>query len=607
MKKNLLAKTSFGFTSIVVIHFFILYFFSKNFFNSGMIYEMNRIDEITKTSLTRSGVFDLEHQDVIWIDSVLSSLPLYEKCAQVFMPAVFGPNLNLNSREFQNTLELVRDHGIGGIIISTGNVEETAAMINELQKNAPIPLLVGADFENGIGMRIKGMNAFPHSMALGATDDEEFAYKTGKATAFESALLGVNINFAPVADINNNPENPVINLRSFSEDKDVVTNYCLAYAEGSKEMRVIPTAKHFPGHGNTKIDSHKDLPIILGSKEYLLENELIPFRELINDGIPAIMIGHLNVPAFDQQATLPATLSYNIITKLLKEELGFEGLIITDALDMRAVTNYFSDDEAVVKAFSAGNDILLMPPNVKSGITALYKAVSSGQISEARLDESVRKILAAKRWAKIHLHRTRNLNKIAERILIPAHKKLAKEIADASVTVVKMKKDIIPISINKYSTPVVLNITNRNNYTDFIFSDLLKQSFNETKSLYINGRSKKNDYIQILNEIEKSDLIIIASYFTVRTNGNARMLEDDQINLVKKILSLNKEIIFISFENPYILSLFSEAKNYFCTFSDTEASQKAALDFLFGNIEANGKLPVSIPNTNFKIGYNLKF
>lgn len=605
MKKNLLAKTNLGFTSIVVIHFLFLYFFSKNFFDSGLIYEMNTGNVNNNNSITRISVFDLENQDVLWIDSVMNSLPLYEKCAQVFMPAVFGPNLNLNTKEFQGTLELVRDHGIGGIIISTGNVEETATMINELQKHASIPLLVGADFENGIGMRIKGMNAFPHNMALGAVGDEEFAYQIGKATALESALLGVNINFAPVADINNNPENPVINLRSFSEDKDIVTNYCLAYAEGSKEMRVISTAKHFPGHGNTKIDSHKDLPIIAGSKDYLYENELYPFRELISDGIPAIMIGHLNVPAFDKQTELPATLSYNIITKLLKEELGFEGLIITDALDMKAVTNYYSDDEAVVKAFAAGNDILLMPPNVKSGITALFKAVSSGQISEERLDESVKKILAAKRWAKIHLHKTRNLNQIRERILIPAHKKLAEEIANASVTAVKMQKDIIPISKDKYVSPVVLNITNRNNYSDFVFSNLLENNFNNLKSLYLNGKSKKSDYINTLNEIDKSDLIIIASYFTVRTNGNARMLEDDQINLIRNILSLDKKIIFISFENPYILSLFNESKNFLCTFSDTEASQKAALEFLFGNIEATGKLPVSIPGTNYKIGFKL--
>lgn len=606
MRNNLLAKTNFGFTSIVVIHFLYLFFFSKALFAPDLFYKKNSSDEMNNTSITKVGVFELHNEDVLWIDSVLNSLPLYEKCAQVFMPAVFGSNLNLNSREFQNTLELVRDHGIGGIIISTGNVDETAAMINELQKNAAIPLLVGADFENGIGMRINGMNTFPHNMAIGAADDEDFAYQIGKATALESTLLGVNMNFAPVADINNNPENPVINLRSFSEDKNIVTDYCLAHAEGSKELRVIPTAKHFPGHGNTKIDSHKDLPVINGSRDYLLDNEIVPFKELIDDDIPAIMIGHLNVPAFEKEKNLPATLSNNIITKLLKEELGFKGLIITDALDMKAITNYYSDDEAVIKAFIAGNDILLMPPDIKAGIKALYEAVKSGKISEQRLNESVKKILAAKRWAKIHLHRTRNLNQIKERILIPAHKKLAEKIANASVTVIKMQKDIIPISSNKSSFPAVINITNRNRYSNFVFSDLLKQNFINTKSFDINSRSKKIDYNKTFSEIEKSDLIIIASYFTVRTNGNNGMLDDVQINFLKKILSLNKKIIFISFENPYILSLFNETKNFICTFSDTEASQQAAFNWLTGKINAKGKLPVSIPNTNYKVGFNFQ-
>jgi beta-N-acetylhexosaminidase len=604
MRNNLLAKTNFGFTSVVVIHFLSLFLMSNNFFSPNLFYEDSYFDEMNPYSTIKLGPFDLTNEDVVWVDSIINALPLYEKCAQVFMPAVFGPNLNLNSREFQNTLELVRDHGIGGIIISTGKASETAAMINELQKNAAIPLLVGADFENGIGMRITGMNTFPHNMALGAADDEDFAYQVGKATALESTLLGVNMNFAPVADINNNPENPVINLRSFSEDKDIVTDYCLAYAEGSKELRVIPTAKHFPGHGNTKIDSHKDLPVIDGTKEYLLENEIAPFKELIDDGIPAIMIGHLNVPAFEKEKNLPATLSYNIITKLLKEDLGFEGLIITDALDMKAVTNYYLDEEAVVKAFIAGNDILLMPPNIKTGIKALYEAVKSGKISEQRLNESVRKILAAKRWAKIHLHKTKNLNRIEERLLISEHKNIAQQIANASVTILKMQNGLIPINPKKYLTRSLVNITNRRNYSNLVFGDLLKLQLPETDVISLNSRSKSSDYQNTLKKINASDLIIVASYFTVRINGNAKMLEEDQINFIKKILTVNKDVLLISFENPYILSLFPDSKNYICTFSDTEVSQKAALDVLTEVIESKGILPVSIPGTNYKVGYN---
>ena len=274
----------------------------------------------------------------MWVENTLESMTIYDKCAQLFMPAAIGKSLNQSSKEFKNVLDLVQIHGIGGIVISTGNVEETASMINELQRNSKIPLLVGADFENGIGMRMNASNTFPHSMAVGSTYNSDFAYQTGKATAIEALMLGVNFNFAPVADINNNPENPVINLRSYSEDKDLVTDFCKAYVKGSIEGGVIAAAKHFPGHGNTKIDSHNDLPVINGSEEYLFENELKPFIELIQNNVQSIMIGHLNVPAFEPNKDLPASLSYNIITKLLKEKLGFKGLIITDALDMKAVT-----------------------------------------------------------------------------------------------------------------------------------------------------------------------------------------------------------------------------------------------------------------------------
>ncbi|MDY0081745.1 MAG: glycoside hydrolase family 3 N-terminal domain-containing protein, partial [Ignavibacteriaceae bacterium] len=294
-------------------------------------------DMIDKPSRGTPKVIELSEDDERWVNETLESMTLYDKCAQVFMPAVFGKALDQQSKEFQFALEMVKIHGIGGIVISTGDVEETASMIAELQKNSKIPLLVSADFENGIGMRMNASNKFPHNMALGSTYNPDFAYETGKATAIESLLLGVNINLAPVADVNNNPGNPVINLRSFSEDKDAVTEFCQSFVNGSLDGGVIPVAKHFPGHGNTKTDSHVDLPVINGSKETLMDNELKPFISLIENKVPAIMTGHLNVPAFDSNQKIPASLSYNIITKLLKEQLGFKGLIITDALDMKAV------------------------------------------------------------------------------------------------------------------------------------------------------------------------------------------------------------------------------------------------------------------------------
>ncbi|MBK7500840.1 MAG: hypothetical protein IPI19_17580 [Ignavibacteriales bacterium] len=532
-------------------------------------------------------------------------MTLYDKCAQIFMPAVFGKSLNQSSKEFKFALEMVQVHGIGGIVVSTGNVEETASVINELQKNSKIPLLVGADFENGLGMRMNATNTFPHSMAVGSTNKTEFAYQTGKATAIEALLLGVNFNFAPVADINNNPENPVINLRSYSEDKNLVTEFCKAYVKGSIEGGVIASAKHFPGHGNTRIDSHNDLPVIGGTKNYLYENELKPFIELIENNIHSIMIGHLNVPAFEPNTDLPSSLSYNIITKLLKEKLGFNGLIITDALDMKAVTKYYSNSEACIKAFKAGNDILLMPPSIRDGITAIYEAVKKGEITESRLNESVRKILSAKRWLKLDKEKFANKN-LPRRIRIEEHYKLSNSIAEESIVAFNIDEKLIPLDSTKYTKTLLVDITNRKTISDPHFSEIYSKNFSRYSSVTLTNESNNNDYQFTLDIAKDCEMIVIASYFYTRNDINGKTLSDAQIKFIEKLLSFNKKVILISFENPYILSNFPNIKNYICTFSNSKASQRAALNFLNGSIESKGKLPVTIPYTDYRIGYSWK-
>jgi beta-N-acetylhexosaminidase len=533
-------------------------------------------------------------------------MTLYDKCAQIFMPAVFGKCLDQSSKEYKFALEMVQVHGIGGIVVSTGNVEETASMINELQKNSKIPLLVGADFENGIGMRMNATNSFPHSMAVGSTNNPDFAFQTGKATAIEALMLGVNFNFAPVADINNNPENPVINLRSYSEDKNLVTDFCKAFVEGSMEGGVIAAAKHFPGHGNTKVDSHNDLPVINGSKEYLSENELQPFIELIGNNISSIMIGHLNVPAFEPDKDIPASLSYNIITKLLKEKLGFKGLIITDALDMKAVTKFYSNSEACIKAFKAGNDILLMPPSIRDGITAIYEAVKKGEITESRLNESVRKILSAKKWLKLERSQFLNNKNIPKRIRIEEHYHLSKIIAEKSVTVLKLNDSLIPLDSAKHTKAFLVNITNRKVISDPLFNEVYKRNFSMYSSIMLNSTSENADYQFALDIAKDCEKIIIASYFYIRSGVNENALSGIQLNFLKKLLAMKKQVIFISFENPYILSNFPQIENYICTFSSSKSSQRAVVNLLKGLIEPEGSLPVSIPLTEYKIGYSWK-
>lgn len=600
MRNNLSAKTNFGFVSLVALHFMFLFLQ----FAQSSITPSSEVEDISSNNSSKSeNVFNLTSEDEEWVTKTLESMTLYDKCAQIFMPAVFSKSLDQSSKQYKFALEMVQVHGIGGIVVSTGNVEETASMINELQKNSKIPLLVGADFENGIGMRMNASNTFPHSMAVGSTNNLDFAYQTGKATAIEALMLGVNFNFAPVADINDNPGNPVINLRSYSENKIMVRDFCEAYVEGSIEGGVIASAKHFPGHGNTRVDSHNDLPVIYGSKEYLYENELKPFIDLIEANVQSIMIGHLNVPAFEPNKDIPASLSYNIITKLLKEKLEFKGLIITDALDMKAVTNYYSTREACVKAFKAGNDILLMPSSIRDGITAIYNAVIKRDITEDRLNESVRKILSAKRWLKLDRSQFINNNNLPKRIRLEEHYQLSKMIAEKSVTVVKMNNKLIPLDSTKYKKTFIVNITNRRIISDPHFNEVYKENLSLYSSTTLTSASANTDYQFAFDIAKDCEMIIVASYFYIRNDVNGKALSDTQLNFIENLLMLNKDVIIISFENPYILSLFPQAENYICTFSSSKESQRAVLNLINGSIEPRGRLPVSIPNTEYQLGF----
>lgn len=595
MSNILSAKNNLGFLSLVVLQFFFLFL--------PVVKSSSSVNFNEKEKIKPINIFNLSEEDELWVEKTLESMTLYDKCAQIFMPAVFGKSLDQSSKEFNFALEMVQVHGIGGIVISTGDVEETASMINELQKNSKIPLLVGADFENGIGMRMNASNTFPHSMAVGSTNNPDFAYQTGKATAIEAIMLGVNFNFAPVADINNNPGNPVINLRSYSESKNIVTEFCKSYVEGSLEGGVITSAKHFPGHGNTRIDSHNDIPIISGSKEYLSENELMPFIELINNDVPSIMIGHLSVPSFEPDKNLPASLSYNIVTKLLKEKLGFKGLIITDALDMKAITKYYSTSEACLKAFKAGNDILLMPSSIRDGITAIYNAVKKGEITESRLNESVRKILSAKRWLKLDRSKFSSNKSLPKRIRLEEHYKLSKKIGEQSITIVKMNSKLIPIDSSNYKKTFIINITNRRAIVDPHFNEAYKEDLSLYSSTTLTSESKNTDYKFAMDVANDCEMLIIASYFYVGSNLNGNSISEVQLKFIENLIALKKDVIIISFENPYILSSFPQAQNYICTFSNSKASQRAAVNLLKGSIEPKGTLPVSIPGTEYQIGF----
>lgn len=554
-------------------------------------------------SISYPKVFDLSASDKHWIEEELSKLILREKCAQMVMPWVLGEYLPDDSIEFSRLTKLVKDEKVGGLIFFKGNILNEAMLINKMQKLADVPLLVASDFERGLAMRLTDAIEFPYNMAVAATGNPHYAYLMGKDISDECRALGVYQNYAPVADINNNPDNPIINIRSYSEDKKIVSEFCDAFIKGAEEENILTTAKHFPGHGDTKIDSHQELPVIDGDCVELMNNELFPFINSIQSGVHCIMVGHLNVPAFDSTKNLPATLSKPIITGLLKNKLGFDGLIATDAMNMSAVTKYFSAGEATVKAVEAGIDLILMPPDEEVAINAIYNAVKSGEISEDRIDFSVRKILAAKKWLKLNEWRSIKLDELGKIINSKSHLRLAEEIAEKSITLVKNDKKIIPVDASKIHRAACITITDdMETDSDLLFQKLADENFDKVYKIVLNKKSRPKDYARAYQIAKLSNLILLPSFVKVKAYQGTVKLSKRNTDFINKVIRLRTPSILISFGNPYLLSLFPKAKTYLCAYGDPPVSQSAMMKAILGEINISGKLPISIPNSNFKIG-----
>ncbi len=558
-------------------------------------------------SITFSKVFNLTAADKKWVKDTLSKMTLREKCAQMVMPWVLGEYLPEDSIEFQRMVRLVKKEKVGGLIFFRGNIVNQALLTNKMQELASIPLLVASDFEYGPAMRLKDAPGFPYNMAVAATGDSKLAYKMGKVIAEECRAIGVTQNYAPVADVNNNPGNPIINVRSFSEDKNIVSEYCRNFIKGAASGRVLTTVKHFPGHGNTQIDSHKDIPSILEDSTELFSNELVPFINAVKSGVHSVMAGHLNVPALNSEAGIPATLSRQVLTGILKNKFGFSGLIVTDAMNMNAITKYYSVAESAVKAIDAGIDIILMSPDEEIAINAIHDAVKCGKLSANRINESVVKILSAKKWLGLNKNRFVIIPDVAKIIGSKSHLKLAKEIAEKSITLVKNYKKLIPLNMEKFHHPVCITITDGEEYTnELIFQTLAKDYFNNLSKIVLNKRSQIKDYRKAYLTAQQSDLIIVPSFIKIKAYTGMIELSKKNSDFITKLLKLKSPSVLISFGNPYLLSQFTEAKSYLCAYGDQPVSQKAMLKAITGKIEISGKLPISIPGTAYRIGHGIK-
>jgi beta-N-acetylhexosaminidase len=534
--------------------------------------------------------------DKIWAENILESLSLREKIAQLIQIRVAGKFLNRRNPDFLAIRDLITQNHVGGVCLFAGNIYESAILLNTLQASSKTPLLVSADFERGVSFRIADATSFPWTMAIGATGSEQFAFRQGEITARESRAIGVHWIFAPVLDVNNNPENPVINIRSFGEDPELVARLGTAFIRGAKKGGVLATAKHFPGHGDTATDSHLGLAVLNSDLARLQALEFAPFKRAIEAGVDAIMTAHVAIPQVTGAADLPATLSQEILTGLLRNSMNFKGLVVTDALEMGGITNHYWRGLAAVRAIQAGADVLLLPPDAVIAINEIERAVKLGDITETRIDDSVRKILLVKSSLGLHKARTVSIDRIGETVAEPQSVQLAQDIADHSITAVRDDQQLLPV--NPISDRRVFSLvlaSDLETSPGAVFQAEMRRRFPSLNAAWVNARISPESLSGIEKAISSSDLIVCSTITRLTSGQDTIGIPESQRTILQKLMAARKPLIWVAFGNPYVLRLAPQAGTYLCTFSYSDVSQTAAAKALAGEIAITGKMPVSIP------------
>ena len=541
----------------------------------------------------------LKYTNSKWVDSVMKTLSPDERIAQLIMVAAYS---NRGEEHRQEILKLINEQKIGGLIFFQGDPASQVKLMNEYQEASEVPLLGAIDAEWGLGMRLDNTISYPFQMALGAIQDEDLLYELGTEVARQIRRTGLHLNFAPVVDVNNNPNNPVINYRSFGEDKYNVARKATAYMRGMQDGQLLTTAKHFPGHGDTDTDSHYSLPQINHPVVRLDSLELYPFKEILKAGIGGVMVAHLNIPALDSTG-VPSTLSKPIITGLLKEELGFEGLIVTDAMNMKGVTEGNEPGVVDKDAILAGNDLLEFTVEVPKAISEIRKAVNQGLISQKEIDSRVRKILAVKQWVGLNKYEPVKLDNILKEINTPQAVYLNRRLAEASLTVLNNDNSVIPVQ--GLDSLRIASVS---------FGTLKKTAFQETLELYagithfnlpVNASEIMVKTLQ--DQLQNYDLVISGIHDFSKFPRNTLRLNEDVLQLIKD-LAAKENSIFAFFKNPYVLNKIDgieDAKGLVVAYQDSKETQEVAAQVIFGGIGANGKLPVSV-GQKFKAGDGLE-
>ncbi len=534
-----------------------------------------------------------------WVDSVFKSLSPEERIAQLFFVEIYP---NKGNPHVSRVANLVKKYNIGGLVVFQGTANQAVERCNYYQSFAKTPLLVSIDGERGVAMRLDSVEKFPNMMTLGALQNDSLVYQVGTSVAEQCRLLGIHINFAPVSDINSNPLNPIINNRSFGENRETVAKKSFFYMKGMQDLGILAVAKHFPGHGDTHEDSHHVLPIIDHSRSKLDSIDLYPFSYLIDNGIGGIMVGHLNVPCLTGKM-LPASLSKQLITNILKDSLHFQGLTVTDGLGMKGVNPNNNAGALEVVALLAGNDVLLMSANVPKAIAAIKKAIKKGILTQEMIDEKCRKILKLKRWSGLNNYKPSNYEEAKSKLYTPNTKLLMQRIFEQSATLIQNKNNLLPfiqIDTLKIASLCISDTINPNLQQTF-------QHFTEVKNFSIKKNESEANFSTYFDSLQQFNTVIVSIHQTNDKLTEQYGITPQTLQFIEQ-LSQKKTVVLCWFAIPYSLSLLINTgaiNSIIVGYEDNQYSQNAMAQALFGGIPLVGKLPVSI-SKQFPVNYGLK-
>jgi len=582
----------------------------------------------SKDRFQRPGPIHLDRAGKKWAEQTLRKLSPEEKVGQLFGIRANAQFLNDADPVWLQLRDEVDKYHIGSLVMSVpadgpillrNQPYVAAEMLNRLQRSSKLPLIVAADFERGVSMRLNGTTVFAHAMAFGATGKPENAEAFGRISALEARAIGVQWNFFPDADVNSNPANPIINTRSFGEDPKQVGDFVAAYIRGAHEGGMLVTAKHFPGHGDTATDSHLGLAQVTGDRARLDAVELPPFKRAIEAGVDAVMVAHVTAPALDPDPNRVATTSKTIVAGLLQEEMGFKGVVVADALDMAALTRIYAQDigRAAVESFKAGNDVLIMPADLDASYRSMLQAVHSGEISRQRLDQSVRKILELKASLGLHKARLADLGQLSSEIAKPENVAAGQRIADEAITLVRDNGRVIPLqaratsngtrqaalpyqSLTEVSNRLVVVIFSEDLRTDSgrMLEHQVLTRVPDARVIYVDLRSAAGMRAPVGEAVDAAERVIVAVY-VVPTAGslkNTVAMNDATGSLLTAILDrAAPRTLVLAMGSPYVARDFPAIQNYVCAFSNATVSETAAVKAIFGEMPISGHLPVTIP------------